>query len=111
MNELQRKAKIDVLKRMIASLQSELHELEYFEEERVPSDTEPTIKWHPKINLGMSAGNTEMVFYRTTNDEVKERTTYKGKYGPYTTYANSSAERGFEYIGLNKLYKEIFNAD
>ena len=112
MTNIERTAKVDVLKRMIADLQSQLDELENYEEERSPSvSNEPTIKWHPKYQLGMSAGNKELVFYRTKSDKIKERTVYDGQYGPYTTYVNSSAQKGFAYINLSKLYNEIFNAD
>ena len=109
MTNIERTAKVDVLKRMIADLQSQLDELDNYEEERSPSvSNEPTIKWHPKYKLGMSAGNRELVFYRTNSDEIKERTVYNGKYGPYTTYPSPSAQKGFDYIGINKLYHQIF---
>ena len=109
MTNIERTAKVDVLKRMIAHLQSQLDELENYEEERSPSvSNEPTIKWHPKYQLGMSAENKELVFYRTKSGEFEERTVYNGEYGPYTTYVNPSAEKGFAYIGLNKLYHQIF---
>ena len=109
MTNIERTAKVDASKRMIAHLQSQLDELENYEEERSPSvSNEPTIKWHPKYQLGMSAENKELVFYRTKSGEIEERTVYNGEYGPYTAYVNPSAEKGFAYIGLNKLYHQIF---
>lgn len=108
MDSLRREAMISVTKGLIAALEKKLYDLENPEPEVLPQQNSRQIKWHTKIPLGMVSNNNKDVYFRNINGEAKKAKVWNAGNGPYTSYKDESASRGFTYIGLDKLYKEIF---
>jgi len=67
-----------------------------------------TFKTHTTTGLIMKRGDMNNVYYRN-GDKLHNKPIWNGPHGDYTSYRNDKGK--WVYIGINKLYKELFGED
>ena len=67
-----------------------------------------TFKTHTTTGLIMKRGDMKNVYYRN-GDKLHNKPIWNGPHGDYTSYRNDKGK--WVYIGINKLYKELFGED